>query len=219
MLWHKVQGAGGLTQNVPLPTFVGGVATTANLSNSLNELSVASICDPGDLVVVALSADNKISSPSWDGLALTEILFQDGDNPSAYVGWGIQPDPPVDVYCTTTPFSGGGAYVSVAAVFRGSDTLVNSGSASGSSGMPNPPPVTASAQLWVATAHLDDDAITHGAPTNYTIAAQRATSSGFSRVSGSIAYRIEALSSDNPGPFTGGGSDEWWSVLAAFSTA
>lgn len=219
MLWHKVQGAGGLTQNVPLPTFVGGVTTTANLSSSLNELSVASICDPGDLVVVALSADNSMSSPSWDGLALTQILFQGGAKPSAYVGWGIQPDPPVDVYCTTTPFTGGGAYVSVAAVFRGSDTLVNSGSESGSSGMPNPPPVTASAQLWVATAHLDDDAITHVAPTNYTIAAQRATSSGFSRVSGSVAYRIADLSSDNPGRFTGGGSDEWWSVLAAFSAA
>jgi hypothetical protein len=218
MLWHKIQGAGGLVQDAPLPTFVGGVFSSANLSSPLNELSVASISDPGDLVVVALSSDNSMSSPSWDGLALTEILFNGSANPSAYVGWGIQPDPPVDVYGTTSPFSGGGAYVSLAAVFRGADTLVNSGAASGSSGMPNPPSVAASAQLWVATAHLDDDPITFGAPTSYTIATQGEKTSGFSRVSGAIAYRIQNLSSDNPGAFTGeDGSDEWRAVLAAFS--
>jgi hypothetical protein len=104
----------------------------------------------------------------------------------------------------------------VASVFRNASSFSGGATAAGFSGMPNPPSLTATGNLYVATGHLDDDLVTNWtAPANYTLAAFE-TSGTISGSSTAIAYRIASLTTDNPAAFGGSGSDEWRATTSAY---
>jgi hypothetical protein len=193
--------------------------------NSSGEaLDVLSIAETGDLVVIALSfAVAQEPSWSWQGMAFTDVLDLTNDNnPGAYVGYRIVDAGDANPYLSGLSGLDWRALTVVASVFRGPSALVDSdGTAAGSSGMPNPASLTASAGLWVATGHLKDGDLPSesgwSAPADYTLADTAAHALGSGNWSSTaVAYRIAALSSDDPAAFGGSSSTDWAATTLAF---
>jgi len=185
-------------------------------SDRLDVLSVASV---GDLAVVAFTFDsNSNLSWSWGGMNFTSIEDRtDQVSPGNYVGYRIIEAGDSNPYLidVTNTFLGFGVIVSV---FNGVSSFVDHSASRSSTQMPNPPALTASGGLWVVTGHLDDDINNNwGAPTNYTLAASQDGDNGALESSTAIAYRIAALTSDDPSTFTGSGSDANFATTIAFS--
>jgi hypothetical protein len=148
----------------------------------------------------------------------TQILnATNNENPGAYVGYRFVQSGDANPYVSGVGENWEELSV-VASVFRNASSFSGGATAAGSSGMPDPPSLTTTGALWVITGHLDDDddiVTDWAAPANYTLAAFE-TSGTTSGSSTAIAYRIETLSSDNPGAFTGSGNDQWRATTSAY---
>lgn len=220
MLWHKAIGAGGTGGGVV--EYIGSVTKAGNDGRSWDTsgeaLDVLSIAQTGDLVVIAFSfAIDADSTWSWVGMDFTSVYdVTSATNPGAYVGRRIVQAGDSNPYVSGVSGNWGSLSI-VASVFRGVTNYENRSTSVGFTGLPNPPSLTANGKLWIATGHLDDDAVTNWtAPTNYTLA-DYAVGTGENRSSTVVAYRIESLSSDNPDAFGGSGTDNWRAVTLAFS--
>jgi hypothetical protein len=220
----------GLRAAVPKESpiqYIGSVTKAVNNAGSWDTsdeaLDVLSVATVGDLVVIAFSFDSNIDSTwSWVGMNFTSINNQTGDDgPGAYVGYRFVQPGDTNPYVLNVGTTSWRALSIVASVFRNVNSYVSAASAAGASGLPNAPSLIAAGKLWVATGHLDDDAVsTWVAPTNYTLASftSRTTNEGDATSSTVVAYRIATLSSDDPGAFTASsGSDEWRATTLAFA--
>jgi len=182
-----------------------------------NVLDVLSIADEGDLVVIAFSVDNSTTSWSWQGMPFTAIQnLTNQSSPGTYVGYRIVQTG------DSNPYLGGSSsnlvkLTAIAAIFKSTyTTFENSDYSNGGSSSLDPPSVTATADLWIITGHLDDDSnSTFTAPSGYTLigtAGSPAVGSGTC-----ICYKEESLTSENPGAITSSTPDGWYAVTAAFS--
>ena len=185
--------------------------------DSNNVLDVLSIADEGDLVVIAFSVDNTTTSWSWEGMPFTAIQnLTNQSSPGTYVGYRIVQAGDSNPYLSgsTASFS---ALTAIAAIFKPTyTTFENSEWNSGSSSSLDPPSVTATADLWIITGHLDDDRnSTFTAPSGYHLIG---TAGGGTVSSGTcICFKEESLTSENPGAITSSLSDGWRAVTSAFS--
>jgi hypothetical protein len=219
LLSHALKTA----NRVPQIQYVGSVTKTGFSSTSWDTsgeaLDVLSVATTGDLVVIAFSFSNSSdNSWSWAGMSFTAALNQTGsEGPGAYVGYRFIQAGDANPYVTGV--SGWEGLSVVASVFRNVNSFVSTSATASSSGLPNPPSLTASGKLWVITGHLKDVDITNwAAPSDYILTTY-ATRGGSSSEKSStvIAYRIENLSSDDPAAFTGSGSDNWRATTSAFA--
>ena len=186
--------------------------------DSGNVLDVLSIADEGDLVVIAFSVDNSTTDWSWQGMSFTAIEdLTNQSNPGTYVGYRIVQAG------DSNPYLGGGdpkelgKLTAIAAAFKPTyTTFENSDYSNGESSSLDPPSVTATADLWIITGHLDDDSnSTFTAPSGYELigtAGDPAVGSGTC-----ICYKEESLTSENPGVITSSSSDNWYATTVAFS--
>ena len=205
-----IQYIGSVTKNA---------ANVGDWDTSGEALDVLSLAQTGDLVVIAFSFDSSPDDEwNWVGTTFTEIQDEtSGSGPGAYSGYRFiqagDQNPYIDI-AGTTDWKGLSV---VASVFRNVESYVSASFASGISGLPNPPSLTANGKLWVVVGHLDDDQVTDwGAPENYTLADSEIGVGGTEVSSTAIAYRIEDLASDNPKAFTGTGSDSYRATTIAF---
>lgn len=220
MLIKKVMGAGGFGANPAIPVLKGFVTKAERDGgdwNSGNVLDVLSIADEGDLVVIAFSVDDSTTSWSWQGMAFTAIHdLTDQASPGTYVGYRVVQAG------DSNPYLDGNTddlvkLTAIAAVFNPVyTTFENSGFSNGSGTSLDPPSVTATADLWIITGHLDDISnSTFTAPSGYELIG---TAGDLSVGSGTcICYKEESLTSENPGAITSSTSDAWYAVTAAFS--
>jgi len=212
----------GVSAN-PSAEYVGSVTKSALNSTDFDtaeeSLDVLSIAEVGDLVVIAITTDTSGDDTfSWEGMPFSNIytLMATG-NPNVYVGYRVVQAGDTNPYVSGVS---GWDYLSiVASVFRNANTYLGYQVASGT-GLPDPPSLAASGRLWVITGHLDDDHVTDWvAPSNYTLAASEISAGSVASGASStvLAYRIEDLSSDDPGGFSGTGDDQWRALTLAFS--
>lgn len=180
---------------------VGGVSTTLNVSGARG----------GDLIVLAFSFDSGSST----GLTVSGIPFSAIESrpnevsPGSYLGRAIWDGTTNTISLLPDNLGADFRGLScVIAVFRGVNTLVNSATATGVSGMPDGPSVSGSGMLHLVSGHLDDDEVTMTAPSGWRLAASENSNDGGGNVSTTaIAYNFAGLS--NPGSFGGAGSDDW----------
>lgn len=221
MLRQKLLGAnaGNTVQ------YIGSVTKTASdeagWDSSGDALNVLSIAQAGDLVVIAFSFDETPDgSFTWGGMSFTAISNQAGSsNPGAYVGYRFVQSGDGNPYVGSVETASWQGLSIVASVFRNVSGYVAAASAGLSigSGLPNPPSLTATGTLGVITGHLKDDAVTDwGAPSDYTLASSAAKSGTF-QSSTVIAYRLGSFTGQDPGSFTGSGSDDWRATTIAFN--
>ena len=226
MLWHKVQGAGGVGGGGGSIEYIGSVTASIPRGdtgwNTPGEgPDILSIAETGDLVVIAFSFDSgRDGSWNWEGMPFSAVNNATAALTAigAYVGYRFVEAGDTNPY--VSGLSGFGAWTDlsiVASVFRNASSFVASANDSSTSGMPNPPSLTASGGLWIATGHIDDDVVTNWvAPANYTLAASETNGSSETASSTAVAYRIESLASDDPAAFSGSGDDAWWATTVAF---
>lgn len=205
-------------------TYINGYAWDS--SNRLDVLSKASV---GDLVVIAVSADNYDGRGpiEWGGMSFTTIIDRtDQASPVTYVGYRIVQSGDTNPYLSGGDFVSDSSYISVvAAIFgqaEGFTTYVNSGYSSGSSSNLDPPSVTAIAGLWIITGHVDDDYnVTFTPPSGYIMLGTATTPDSSVTSSTGIAYKIESLTSENPGIMSyttsATAGDSWYATTVAFS--
>ena len=101
----------------------------------------------------------------------------------------------------------------IVALFR-SAQYIRIAQASGSSGMPDPPAISASAHdMVVVLGGLDDDPITATAPSGYTLIRTISVGTQESASVSMMAYKVVATTdTENPGAFGGGGFDAWYAT-------
>jgi hypothetical protein len=207
-------------------SFVGSATLTfASLgawssSNRLN-LTGAGVQN-GDLVVIAMSWDNSMNSNlQITGISNLTLLYngQTYGSPSyvvAYGYWQSGDSNPYSANTNTFQFF----FNVVGAIFRNTNTsLLNSATASSSTGMPNPPSLASASgtKIIIATGHLDDDSVLMTAGAGYSLAGNVTWSSGFQRSSTAIQYKITSTSTtENPPAFGGGFSDASWASTLRF---
>lgn len=218
MLARKLLGA---SKASPSLEYIGSVTKNENSSSGWDSsgeaLDVLSIADTGDLVIIAFSFDSDPSSFSWSGMSFTSILNRANSiNPGGYVGYRViqsgDSNPYVNVSSKWTGLS------IVASVFRGSSYSISSATTTGSSGMPNPPSLTANKNLWIATGGLNNESTTSwSAPSGYTLAGIIGGSYLTWASTTAIAYKFSTGSSENPGNFSGSSSDPWLATTIGVS--
>lgn len=217
----------GVTASIPVE-YVGSVTKSVERFTDFDtpekSLDVLSVAEVGDLVVLAMSSDTgSDTSFSWEGMAFSAAYNQmNYTNPNRYVGYLVVGEGDANPYVSgfATNFFGSRFLSIVASVFRYAKTPTGNEIAWAGSGMPSPPSLSANGRLWVITGHLDDDqVIDWAAPSNYTLGASEisAGNPGAGASSTAIAYRIENLNSDDPGAFTGSGTDGWAATTLAFN--
>jgi hypothetical protein len=204
------------------PEYIGSVTAEYGRGDKWDAdepLDVLSIAQTGDLVVIAFSFEDSAESIwSWVGMNFTQILnATNNENPGAYVGYRFVQSGDANPYVSGVGENWDELSV-VASVFRGVSSFSSGSSSNDSSGMPDPPSLTTTGALWVITGHVIGSLITNwGAPANYTLADFQNSGVGAEDYSSTaIAYRIETLSSDNPGAFTGSGNGQWRATTSAY---
>ena len=195
-----------------------GNSSTAVITSGADNASVSlpSGLSQDDVVVVALTCDNAIND---DGIAngsssgWTQIYTTSSANPGGEIShkkMGATPDSTVSVARDSTF-----RIVFVAQAFSGVDTTTtidNSiSTATGVSGMPNPPSHTTvtDGAMRVVTGHLDDDDANTITLSGYTVVYQNSTVSSATTM---LGYKIAATAgAENPAAFSGSGqtSDAW----------
>lgn len=209
-------------------TYVGSITDSpgeaGNFNSSGEALDVLSIASTGDLVVIAMTLGGAgDASAVWEGMAFTS-LSDNMDNSAAgnYLGYRVVQGGDSNPYINTSTGPGTDKWdgLSVAAsVFSlggASLTGATATEASGSSSAPNPPNLTGTGNLWIASGHTEALAASGiTAPTDYTLATSVQNSSSRDSTT-AIAYRIASLTDQNPAAFGSGGSDDWRAVTARF---
>jgi hypothetical protein len=208
------------TTDPTVPVLKGFVTKAVDRGSNWNSgsvLDVLSIADEGDLVVIAFSVDNSTTSWNWEGMAFTAIEnLTNQASPGTYVGYRVVQAGDAN------PYLGGSVdsfrqLTAIAAVFEPTyTTFENSDYSNGSGSSLDPPAVTATADLWIITGHLDDDYnSTFTAPSGYELIG---TAGDPSVGSGTcMCYKEESLTSENPGAITSSTSDGWYATTVAFS--
>lgn len=174
-------------------------------------LSLPNDLQPGDLVIVGTASDGEaygeeISDPP--GYTFGQERAFGVNAVWWYKFMGATPDTQIAGLLNearTTHFY---------SVFRGVDQvspIVSTATPStSSSGMPNPPSLSTTADNMVlAIGFLDDDNIASSvtAPSGYTLSASSNATNGGASVM--LAYKTSAGGTENPGVFGGSGSDSW----------
>lgn len=205
----------------PSPEHVGTVtqfssyATTGFVSGSSLDISSIDI-QAGDIGIIAFTSSwNQNAHWDWGGDIVFEQLVNNTYNDlyqgSNYVGYATLDGTETEIFMTNVASFGFPDLSIVFSVFRNvgyvNDICMNYGNSA--SLTPPDLPVT-SGSMVVVTGHLDDDAVTMTAPTNYTLAG--ATSGAGSPGSGcAIAYRSDhSTGTEDPSAFGGAYSDEWF---------
>lgn len=225
MLWHKAQGAGGVGGG-PVE-YIGSVTKEANSESNWDEseeaLDVLSIAQPGDLMVIAFSFA-RIADATWDWQGMPLITAAEdgtgGSSPGYFVGYHVIQSGETNPYVVNVLSGAWDALSIVASVFRNvSGTLEQSNILTNNTGLPDPPPANAAGVLRVITGHIRGALVTDwGAPADYTLAASAAVQVGSDISSTVIAYRIDPPAGfENPGAFTGSGSDDNAASTLTFS--
>lgn len=217
MLWNKLLGANAAGEIQYIGSVTKSADGRAGWDSAEEALDVLSIANVGDLVVIAFSSDDGSGAFTWNGMNFTTAFSEvTGAQLFGYVGFRFIEGSDSNPFISSTANFYGLSIV--ASVFRNVSAYGGVATTSGSSGMPNPALNRTSGNLHVITGHLDDDQVTNwGAPSGYSLAASAVAGTGVDR-SGStaIAYRIEDLDSQDPGAFTGSGSDDWLARTLAF---
>jgi hypothetical protein len=172
----------------------------------------------GDILVVAIGLITNVTISS--GLPsgwTTEVSVAGGGagGERLYVLWKRCEASDVDFDLTLSAASSWDL-VSCAILNMADDTDVISGTATGGSNAnPDPPDLSATADLWCAVEETEGRTVT-AYPTNYTH--RQATHTGGGGGIG-IAFRQLAASSENPGTFTMSGNSFWAAATLAFGKA
>lgn len=192
-----------------------GVDDWVTSGDALDVLSVASA---GDLVVIAFTFEGGAdSSWSWVGMPFTTIYDLTGN--STYVGYRVVESGDTNPYVSGITTGGWRGLSIVAAVFRAASyvSFINNND---NTGMPNPPSLTATGSMCVATGHLKgSEGGTWTAPSGYSLAGyQNHTYVAGAESSGTgIAYKKGRFTSIDPGAFGGSGDDTWFATTIALS--
>lgn len=219
-------------------SFVGAVTkrvgTDADLDSSSQSLNLTGAgVQAGDLVVIAVTADTQnYTSVGWSGMSLTtqsDLINGNTSLPAAFVSYGFWTSGNSNPYFNFSGGAAGGrlkAVSIVAGIFRNTNSSILNfaGQESTTQSMPNPPSlsyVSGSTSIIICTGHLDDDEITMTAPTGYTLSGSIATNSstrgGVTGSSCAMAHKITtANTTENPGGFAGGGSDNRFMTTLRF---
>lgn len=194
------------------PAYFIGVTTIVNSSS----ITLSDQIEEGDIVVIAgHSTSVSIATPTG------YTAGQSGVSNTVNYNWsykiqGATPDTTADGLTT-------GANVKyIAMVFRYVDTTnpieANPAISTGGSGLPDSPSVTTSnASIILSIGFLDDDNVVADttAPVGYALC-------GVEQSTGTVmaAYKVQTASgTDDPGEFTGGGSDSWVAATVALRLA
>ena len=194
------------------PTRDAGLITTNDSPSTSHSFDVPTGSAGDRLILMACQGQ---ASAFTDG-SLNNIVSQSA-NGQHISAWWID-----DTGQTTLSLNSSGSVTSVGFVWRVSDDLdpdtqaYDSGGATGGSGLPNPPNVNVTDGpqdvLVLIGGVLDNAENISGAPTNY-INLNTGSTSGGTRITGAFADRaITSTSSEDPGAFTGSGSDDWDAV-------
>jgi len=203
--------------------YIGSVTKAADDVGDFNTpaeaIDVLSVASVNDLVVIAFSFDDS-GRPSftWSGMDFTEIYYSGtGENTGYYVGYHKVQSGDANPYIGDIgSFNFYGLSI-VAAVFSGRSTLKGSASATGTGANADPPNLTQSGSLWVATAHADGvDTSASAPPSGFTMAGTVGANHVGDRSMTAIAYKIENQSSDNPDTFTHDIAANWFASTLAF---
>lgn len=203
--------------------------TTFNIQDdgSNHDVNLPGTPQEGDIVIYAHSSDGVVS-PGVQTSGYTDLLTDHGDSTpgheSGYKMLGATPDTAV----TFNQGSGNEYTAGVLQVWRGADPTTpidnTPTSATGSSGMPNPPSydTITDGALVIAIGFLDDDNIASGssAPSGYSNHLANDNSGNADNASTLIASMEKALAgTENPAAFGGSGSDDWAAVTFALRPA
>lgn len=206
---------GSYTRQINGTSVLGAITSSNPIDLTSNGVQV------GDLVVIAITSDNRMTAnPTFTGMTLTNLAGTITQTaPGRVLQYGFWQSGDSNPYVSSYIYTGSPGVV-LAAIFRNTNTsLLNSATATGTAGMPNPPSLSsvAGTKLIVATGHLDDDYVSSSAGSGYTLATMQAASSGASACSGAIQYKITSTSTtENPPAFGGTGSDSWWAATLRF---
>ena len=186
----------------------------------------------GDLVVVQFCQDNMSLTNSGATTAINTSGYTNigvsfsahlPDWQVAYKILGASPDGSVSMIGTGHSLLNHCAIVQVwRSTVAASIQLdaVSASAATGTSGMPDPPAATVSANSLVfAAGFLDDDNAASGssAPSGYSnFVPVEAGSNAEDSCSAFLASKIGSAGSENPGAFSGSGSDNWVAVTFSF---
>jgi len=210
-------GGGGIT-------FKGGVSVAAQeaggFDSSGEALDIMSIASTGDLAIVAMTSDaNTSSGGTWNGFTPTDVVSDMGDSTVAtYLGYRFIQAGDANPYVSGLSTSARIGLTVAGAVFGGVGSYVSSATGgSGSSGMPDPPYLGATGDLYIAVGHLDDDNVTASAMADYTLAVTVGATLSYGATTTAIAYRIVSDTSQSPAAFGGSGSDDWRAYTMCFA--
>ena len=200
----------GTTTTPATITHVGSSGIGTVTASGATSMDLPTGLLPGDLVLVAFASDNDKYDDVGDPPGYTLVGFDDNGVGAAiwYKFMGEIPDTQVTID------AGGNSNTSyLCSVYRGVDSstpLANTPAfANASSGMPNPPSVSAtSGQMVIPFGFLDDDRLTPAAPTDYTLSASSSSQNSGSTVM--TAYLLaDSDATYDAAAFDGGGSDIW----------
>ena len=212
-------------------TKVGSDVTATVTTGNTDNVSLPSGLQQNDIVVVALASDSDIDPSRPRGIAssegYTDILHTTTGTPGIQVAWkrmGATPDTTVEVRTET------GAALDIAVViqaWRGVDTTTaidaTAATASGASGLPNPPSYTTATNnaLRIIVGGIDDDQVTDfTAPSGYSNMVSLAIGVSNTGCSVVMASKIQATAgAEDPAAFTGTGSDNWQATHFALRPA
>ena len=205
-------------------TYVGGLTDNV-IADSADTVSLTGLSlEPDDYVIVAIQSDDQIADADVDGD--WPILFNSASSsPGLIVAAKFMGGTPDTEYSTVSVGDPGQVVVKA---FRGVSLTVpldvTATTASGASGMPNPPsidPVTSDCMI-VIVGGLDDDNVTATAPTNYTTDFLTIAALGGGGGDGTCMMGHRLLSghaAEDPAVFGGGGTDGWFAVTLALRPA
>lgn len=214
-------------ENDPI-AYVGSVtkavANESGWDSSAEALDVLSLASVGDLVVIAFTYDLASDDTwTWQGMSFTTIYDgTNGSNVGYYLGYHFIESGDANPYVTGVITNSWYGLTVVASVFSGALDFVNDSLTVVLSDPPDVPSLTASGGLWVAAVHCTSTGEWDIAPSGYSMGGSVAYDGGSDNQSTtSIAYKIAALSSDNPGAFTrsvgGTTTSKAYVSLSAFS--
>lgn len=185
-----------------------------------------------DIVIVALASDDAYGADvGLDGGGIetsdyTALHATTSGVPGRQAGWKRLTATPDSV---VTISSHGALGAGLIRTWRGADTTTAidnfTGSATGSSGDPDPPSratVTDGAVRIVIGFLDDDDSTVSAAPTDFTGLHSQNTGGGSSTVGATVmsAYKVEATAGTvDPGAFTASGDDQWAAIHFALRPA
>lgn len=163
----------------------------------------------GDIGICIVSADTGDTGHDFTISGWTSLYNSGGDVPYARVFAKTMDG--TETAVASTSGTGMANTTGILQYFRNAIEPTSLSTASGASGMPNPPSVSSvlSSDWVIAIGHIDDDTFTATAPTNYTLIQTATIGSAGLACTTMSAYRNGVSGTEDPGVFGGGGTDDW----------